>query len=363
MRGAAVSWAMGAVCATPLSPSDVKGDQEERAVAFDEGLPIVSGVSQRAESQAARATLEADAFQSVDPLHSASQAVSSNREQACVDGDDRSQDATRMSDQTASAVAARKAIRSGTVLVALEDEPIFANADSWIVIGCAQQGASVVAAGKVRGGDGDFEMVPIRPRGAIDFMNFTVAVAEDGTSLVALEDEPIYESVTSWEEIGTVVAGQSVAAAGPPVLVDSYEMVPIRPKGAVEYAAFKLQAAANVIDKRKDVKVQVGPAKPTQEELARQIKSQTATRARKSPQELKIEKEVEALRSGKPQVTKDGLQWVDGQLEYVGDDIEDEYDEAALSAMSPADREIALVRQKAGIRKAGPKGQGDCPTQ
>jgi len=61
-----------------------------------------------------------------------------------------------------------------------------------------------------------------------------LAGIRNGTVLVARVPEVIFASPTSWQEIGELTAGQQVYAAGPPVTADSYTMVPIQPRGAVD---------------------------------------------------------------------------------------------------------------------------------
>lgn len=56
----------------------------------------------------------------------------------------------------------------------------------------------------------------------------------NGTVLVARMNEIIFASPTSWQEIGELTAGQQVHAAGPPEVHESYAMVPIKPRGAVD---------------------------------------------------------------------------------------------------------------------------------
>jgi len=65
-----------------------------------------------------------------------------------------------------------------------------------------------------------------------------------GTDLVAAEAGAIFESFTSYDEIGSVKEGSAHVAAGPPKEVDGYWMVPIKPKGTVELRIMRVVAAA-----------------------------------------------------------------------------------------------------------------------
>jgi len=55
-----------------------------------------------------------------------------------------------------------------------------------------------------------------------------------GTMLVARKNARIFASTTAWQQVGTVSIGQHVEAADAPRLVEGFEMVAIRPEGAVE---------------------------------------------------------------------------------------------------------------------------------
>mmetsp|Transcript_18229 Transcript_18229/g.29122 ORF Transcript_18229/g.29122 Transcript_18229/m.29122 type:complete len:528 (-) Transcript_18229:37-1620(-) len=55
-----------------------------------------------------------------------------------------------------------------------------------------------------------------------------------GTMLVARKNVRIFASTSSWQQIGTVSIGQRVEAADAPRLVEGFEMVSIRPEGAIE---------------------------------------------------------------------------------------------------------------------------------
>lgn len=57
---------------------------------------------------------------------------------------------------------------------------------------------------------------------------------QSGTVLVAQAQEAIFASVSSWQEIGEILEGEQVLAAGPPEKVDKYIMVPILPRGAID---------------------------------------------------------------------------------------------------------------------------------
>jgi len=60
-------------------------------------------------------------------------------------------------------------------------------------------------------------------------------VIQPGTFLKAKKNQRIYASPTATyeETIGSLEAGQVVLASGPPVSVDDYVMVPIKPEGAI----------------------------------------------------------------------------------------------------------------------------------
>mmetsp|Transcript_118830 Transcript_118830/g.216168 ORF Transcript_118830/g.216168 Transcript_118830/m.216168 type:complete len:1005 (-) Transcript_118830:154-3168(-) len=71
-----------------------------------------------------------------------------------------------------------------------------------------------------------------------DSRESSVAIA-DGMSLVVTEEGPIFESPTSDTAIDTASVGATLTAAGSPVDVDGYGMVPLRPRGAVEVRIVK----------------------------------------------------------------------------------------------------------------------------
>jgi len=64
---------------------------------------------------------------------------------------------------------------------------------------------------------------------------------QNGSVLVARVNEVIFASSSSWQEIGTLAAGQQVIAAGPPEVVDAYTMVPVKPRGAVDLKTLVVQ--------------------------------------------------------------------------------------------------------------------------
>jgi len=63
----------------------------------------------------------------------------------------------------------------------------------------------------------------------------------NGSVLVARVNEVIFASSSSWQEIGTLAAGQQVIAAGPPEVADAYTMVPVKPRGAVDLKTLVVQ--------------------------------------------------------------------------------------------------------------------------
>jgi hypothetical protein len=63
----------------------------------------------------------------------------------------------------------------------------------------------------------------------------------NGTVLMASVHEVIFASSSSWQQIGELVAGQQVIAAGPPETSDTYTMVPIKPRGAVDIKTLVVQ--------------------------------------------------------------------------------------------------------------------------
>jgi len=63
----------------------------------------------------------------------------------------------------------------------------------------------------------------------------------NGTVLTARMGEVIFASSSSWQEIGRLVGGQQVIAAGPPEVADEYTMVPIKPRGAVDLKTLVVQ--------------------------------------------------------------------------------------------------------------------------
>jgi len=64
-----------------------------------------------------------------------------------------------------------------------------------------------------------------------------------GTSLVATQGAPVFQSPESWTVVAQVSPGVAVVASGPPKMVEGYMMVPILPEGAVELVLFKELAA------------------------------------------------------------------------------------------------------------------------
>eukprot|EP00403_Amphidinium_massartii_P016539 CAMPEP_0178421092 /NCGR_PEP_ID=MMETSP0689_2-20121128/26471_1 /TAXON_ID=160604 /ORGANISM="Amphidinium massartii, Strain CS-259" /LENGTH=953 /DNA_ID=CAMNT_0020042597 /DNA_START=133 /DNA_END=2994 /DNA_ORIENTATION=+ len=69
-------------------------------------------------------------------------------------------------------------------------------------------------------------------------------VIKEGTQLVVLEEGPIFESPSSYETIGEATVGKTLVAAGPPVDVEGYSMVPLRPSGTIERRIVKVSAPA-----------------------------------------------------------------------------------------------------------------------
>jgi len=63
-----------------------------------------------------------------------------------------------------------------------------------------------------------------------------------GVELVTAEEGAIFESLASYDEVGSVQEGAPVVAAGAAVEVDGYWMVPIKPKGAVELRILRVVA-------------------------------------------------------------------------------------------------------------------------
>merc|ERR1719282_22597 len=61
-----------------------------------------------------------------------------------------------------------------------------------------------------------------------------------GTVCVAIASGAIFASATAWEHIGEISRGEEVVAAGPPITVDFYTMVPIKPEGAIDRALLEL---------------------------------------------------------------------------------------------------------------------------
>lgn len=61
-----------------------------------------------------------------------------------------------------------------------------------------------------------------------------------GTVLVARMPEIVFANPLSWQEIGELVVGQQVHAAGPPEIHENYAMVPIKPRGAVDLKALEV---------------------------------------------------------------------------------------------------------------------------
>eukprot|EP00928_Gymnodinium_smaydae_P035140 TRINITY_DN24787_c0_g1_i1.p1 TRINITY_DN24787_c0_g1~~TRINITY_DN24787_c0_g1_i1.p1 ORF type:complete len:298 (+),score=77.36 TRINITY_DN24787_c0_g1_i1:56-895(+) len=84
---------------------------------------------------------------------------------------------------------------------------------------------------------GDLQRGPARE--ALDYWASRAGSVRPGVALTAKQAAPVFESVESWREVGEVPAGVLVVAAGPPVVVEGYLMVPIAPSGAVELSLFR----------------------------------------------------------------------------------------------------------------------------
>mmetsp|Transcript_123586 Transcript_123586/g.357409 ORF Transcript_123586/g.357409 Transcript_123586/m.357409 type:complete len:951 (+) Transcript_123586:93-2945(+) len=79
-----------------------------------------------------------------------------------------------------------------------------------------------------------------RPAGTAAPPRDTIA---NGVELYVAEDGPVFESATSYDEIGSMSVGAVVVASGPAVEVEGYPMVPIRPKGTLELRILRALAA------------------------------------------------------------------------------------------------------------------------
>lgn len=72
----------------------------------------------------------------------------------------------------------------------------------------------------------------------------SITVIAKGTPLLVEVEGPIFESPTSYETIGVAAVGSQMIAAGPPVDVDGYGMVPVQPRGTLELRIVKVAPAA-----------------------------------------------------------------------------------------------------------------------
>lgn len=66
--------------------------------------------------------------------------------------------------------------------------------------------------------------------------------------LLVTEDSTVFASPESSDEISTICEGSFLVAAGPPVEVDGYPMVPLQPMGSVELRTVKRMQAGSVVE-------------------------------------------------------------------------------------------------------------------
>lgn len=85
----------------------------------------------------------------------------------------------------------------------------------------------------------DRDVVRGRVMEALGYWQGRVDGLRPGTALVARQGAPVFESENSRRVVSQIPAGVIVIAAGPPVTVDGYLMVPIAPSGAVELTLFR----------------------------------------------------------------------------------------------------------------------------
>jgi len=137
----------------------------------------------------------------------------------------------------------KASIRAGTPCIAFNTTDIWESPTGWKSIGKLQAGTRFVADGVPQLVEG-YNMVPIRPKGAVEMKSLYVdkglvyehlqASIVAGTRCVAFHEMGLWKSMASWERIGDIVAGQELVADGPPETWHGYDMVPVRPHGAVE---------------------------------------------------------------------------------------------------------------------------------
>jgi len=61
----------------------------------------------------------------------------------------------------------------------------------------------------------------------------------EGTTLVCMEEADVFESLTSWHALATLLPGNKVTAAAAPIEHDGFTMIPILPTGVVEASGFQ----------------------------------------------------------------------------------------------------------------------------
>lgn len=70
----------------------------------------------------------------------------------------------------------------------------------------------------------------------------------DGAAMIANEGGDIFQSTESWAKIGKFKPGDIMIAAGPPEEADGYLMVPLKPKGAVQYGVHGFAMLGVIMD-------------------------------------------------------------------------------------------------------------------
>jgi len=82
---------------------------------------------------------------------------------------------------------------------------------------------------------------------ALEYWTQKAGNVKEGTAIIAKQPAIVFESVDSHRVVAEMPTGVTVIAAGPPVVVEGYMMVPIAPTGAVELTLFRERIASGTL--------------------------------------------------------------------------------------------------------------------